>query len=679
MPSPSEATISDQRPPSVNIGVNVESVLLPLRSVAIGCIGHLMFVEGGGEPEGVEQNYLFHQYATVSHIDDLSNALQRCLAKPAKADIKIAALARMLQLSEVEVIAIVLAMMAEEEPMMGRVFAHIQAPTGGSRPTLGLVEAILNPVLGNEDGQWLAGTVVSGTAVSSGVLQILNDQVPLPEQSFKVPTQLALALRGRPYVWQGAQMMDSTVRLPSSIHEQAVSHARAVAYTPNSVLVIRAASRQEARAVAQQVAIELNQEPLFIEPLVENLKGLGALCRISERLPVFEYGLSTGEQPLLPELTGYSGPRLVLIGPDGQVNTGRGSILQWNIAVPDRAECQQLWRDYLDDDELAHQLANDHIHSAGRINELAQLAEREAQLQQRQRPELVDVRRAAWEAEAGVLGSLAQPITAEIPDDALILSKLVRTELQQLLSRCHCREHLDKELGVTIKARYQQGVRCLMVGPSGTGKTLAASWLATHLGLPLYRVDLASVVSKYIGETEKNLAELLSRAEHSEIVLLFDEADSLFGKRTDIKDSSDRFANSQTNYLLQRIEFYRGIVLLTSNSRDRFDSAFTRRLDKIVEFSMPSPKERRALWQTHLGSKHQLTTKQINQLAVSSDLAGGHIRNAVLSAAVAAQEEKRMIAFRDLAQGLAGEYRKLGRQFPAELKRYEQLDHQSSK
>jgi SpoVK/Ycf46/Vps4 family AAA+-type ATPase len=211
----------------------------------------------------------------------------------------------------------------------------------------------------------------------------------------------------------------------------------------------------------------------------------------------------------------------------------------------------------------------------------------------------------------------------------------------------------------------------LLVGASGTGKTLAASWVATRLGLPLYRVDIASVVSKYIGETEKNLATLLAKAEQTEIVLLFDEADSLFGKRTDIKDSNDRHANSQTNYLLQRIELYKGIVLLTSNSRGRFDSAFTRRLDKVIEFALPAPEERRALWQSHLGDKHQLTMKQLNQLALGSELAGGHIRNAVLAAAVQAKSNNRRIVFEDVLVGLESEYRKLGRQIPAEIRQFQ--------
>jgi SpoVK/Ycf46/Vps4 family AAA+-type ATPase len=151
------------------------------------------------------------------------------------------------------------------------------------------------------------------------------------------------------------------------------------------------------------------------------------------------------------------------------------------------------------------------------------------------------------------------------------------------------------------------------------------------------------------------------------VILLFDEADSLFGKRTDISDSHDRFANAQTNYLLQRIENYHGIVLLTSNSQARFDDAFARRLDFIVEFPSPGPEERRALWQSHLGPETTLTASELNQLAVLVDVCGGHVRNAVLAAAVGARRERREIVFADLVSGIEGELRKLGRQVPVEF------------
>ena len=243
----------------------------------------------------------------------------------------------------------------------------------------------------------------------------------------------------------------------------------------------------------------------------------------------------------------------------------------------------------------------------------------------------------------------------------------LRSELLLLGARCRYREGLATSLGAALRVRYRVGVRALFTGPSGTGKTLACAWLASRLGLPLYRVDLAAVVSKYIGETEKNLAELLARAEAADVVLLFDEADSLFGKRTEVKDSNDRFANSQTNYLLQRIETYRGIVLLTSNSRTRLDPAFTRRLDMIVEFPLPGPKERRGLWRAHLGNAHSLDQADLNRLAASCNLAGGDIRNVVLIAAVLARIEDRAIRFDDIREGLAIEYRKLAKALPPEL------------
>jgi SpoVK/Ycf46/Vps4 family AAA+-type ATPase len=241
-------------------------------------------------------------------------------------------------------------------------------------------------------------------------------------------------------------------------------------------------------------------------------------------------------------------------------------------------------------------------------------------------------------------------------------------ELELLLLRCRVRDSLADGLGLSAATRYHPGVRALFVGASGTGKTLAAGWLATRLGLPLYRVDLASVTSKYIGETEKNLAQLLARAEHAEVVLLFDEADSLFGKRTDVRDSNDRFANQQTNYLLQRIESFEGITLLTSNGRARFDSAFSRRLDLVIEFPLPGAEERRGLWLSHLGTSHTLTNAELNQIAARVDFSGGHIRNAVLTASAMATAAERRITCDDVIRGVEGEYLKLGKQVPMDLR-----------
>lgn len=642
-----------------------------LKSFILACIGRLIESDQQGGETCHEQQFLTYYYHQLDGCGGLAADLASYLENPQTCDLYLVDLADKLNLTTIELLTIALVRAVEEDPMVGRAVAFIQKPLGGSRPTLGLLQSALGFLNSDSDAPWIAGSLVSGMAVQSGVLNILNPDQPIPEQSVQIPAALALAMANKNFLWPGTALVSGTsmVLLPDSVREIACKQAMSLEKQSNSILVVRSASLREARAVANEICQSLNLKPIYSNADPAQLKGLGALCLIRHCLPVFEYTLSPSESRIIPDLPGYRGARIVLIGPDGHVESHSGSILQWAVPLPQEQEREQLWTHYLGDIELAKKLACDHVHSSSRIMQLAQSSLREARLNQRDKPNLEDIQQASWATEEGNLGSLAQAITSRIPDEALVLPRNTRQELTHLMQRCKNRECLDAELGVTLKSRYEMGVRALLVGPSGTGKTLVASWIATQLGLPLYRVDIASVVSKYIGETEKNLATLLAKAEQTEIVLLFDEADSLFGKRTDIKDANDRHANSQTNYLLQRMEMYKGIVLLTSNSRGRFDAAFTRRLDTVIEFAQPAPEERRALWQSHLGDRHQLSMKQLNQLSVGSELAGGHIRNAVLSAAVQARSGNRQISFDDIILGLESEYRKLSRQIPAELRR----------
>jgi ATPase family associated with various cellular activities (AAA) len=384
-------------------------------------------------------------------------------------------------------------------------------------------------------------------------------------------------------------------------------------------------------------------------------------------LPVLCAELAPGERRRLPDLPGWRGPWLIAAGPDGSFEREGETLPTWRIPVPCAEERIALWQAATDEAELAQTLGAAHRHPAGRIAELARAGRFQARLSGAERLTANDVALAARNGASGDLGTLAELLPEPIPDAALVLPPATRREIEALAARCIARDALADRLGPAARARYRPGVRALLVGPSGTGKTLAVGWLATRLALPLYRVDLASITSKYIGETEKNLAQLFARAEHAEGVLLFDEADSLFGKRTDVKEANDRFANAQTNYLLQRIESFEGIAILTSNSRARFDSAFTRRLDAVIEFPPPGPEERRALWVAHLGRAHTLDAATLNRYAANCELAGGHIRNTVLAAAVAARDHARPIAEADLTAALAAEYRKLGKPLPAAL------------
>ena len=455
--------------------------------------------------------------------------------------------------------------------------------------------------------------------------------------------------------------------LPPSLLAAAADQGRAL--VGERVLVLRTGSAAEGRAVAAAVAVATGAEAVFLSG--ESPVGLGPWLLLRQALPVFELSLAPGERRPLPAIAGYRGPRLVLCGPDGSVESDQRPALNWILPVPPAEEREALWQVALGGADhhatLARQLARDHRHGSGRIAQLGLLSRHQGQRMGRPDPVATDVVEAARGGEGLGLDALAQLVAAPVPEHGLVLQEGVRADLELLLLRCRGRDRLVEGLGQAARTRFHPGVKALMVGPSGTGKTLAAGWLASRLGLPLYRVDLAAVTSKYIGETEKNLSDLMARAEQAEVVLLFDEADSLFGKRTEVKEANDRFANAQTNYLLQRIETYDGIVLLTSNSRERFDSAFNRRLDAIVDFALPGPRERHALWLAHLGEGQGLSEAELNRLAGVVDVAGGAIRNVVLAAAVLAREAGRPITLPDVQRGLEAEYRKLSQSLPQEL------------
>jgi hypothetical protein len=595
------------------------------------------------------------------------DALLRYLREPAVIDEPFLALAQAMRLSPSEVLAAALCAAVEEDVMVGRALAYVQAPLGGSRPTVALLSSALAHI-----GSAAAGSnhLASGPAVESGLLSIIGDTAPLPERAMSIPLHISAALAGRDAAVPGTVIgVDPAlaVPLPAGFQRDIRTHAAALIVDPLTPLLIRAASPAEGRTVVGAIANAIGRRPLFIN--VEKVPGLGPWAILRALLPVYGYQLAPGERKTIPPAAHYRGAVMALCGPDGMVDSAAGPVMSWTLAVPGREERVTLWQRAIGDEALAGTLARNHRHGAGRIFHLGKLARHHAVVRGRSAPTRDDLVDASWSGEGSGLDALAQPMRHRIPDAALVTTPALRAQLELLVSRCRARDGLVDGLGVSLTARYQPGVRALFVGPSGTGKTLAASWLATRLGLPLYRVDLAAVTSKYIGETEKNLAQLLARAEQAEVVLLFDEADSLFGKRTDVRDANDRFANAQTNYLLQRIEYFDGISILTSNSRSRFDDAFSRRLDLVVEFAAPGPDERRDLWLSHLGTHHALEPRDLNQLSALAELSGGEIRNAVLAAAALAQVERRPVEYADLIAGIASEYRKAGRQMPIEIHR----------
>ncbi len=209
-------------------------------------------------------------------------------------------------------------------------------------------------------------------------------------------------------------------------------------------------------------------------------------------------------------------------------------------------------------------------------------------------------------------------------------------------------------------ARYSRGlgISALFAGASGTGKTMAAEVLAGELELDLYRIDLSAVVSKYIGETEKNLRRVFDAAEAGGAILLFDEADALFGKRSEVKDSHDRYANIEISYLLQRMEAYRGLAILTTNMKSALDSAFLRRIRFIVDFPFPDARMREKIWEGVFPTETPLGSVNFKQLA-RLNIAGGNIRNIAMNAAFLAASENEPVQMSHLLMAARTEYAKI--------------------
>ncbi|NEV90150.1 ATP-binding protein [Streptomyces tendae] len=276
------------------------------------------------------------------------------------------------------------------------------------------------------------------------------------------------------------------------------------------------------------------------------------------------------------------------------------------------------------------------------------------------------VRLAARRQSASGLESHARRIRPDVDWQDLVLPHKPLVQLRELALRARHRDRVLGDWRLSAGGGRGRGVLGLFAGESGTGKTLSAEVVAADLGLDLYVVQLSSVVDKYVGETEKNLERIFTEADRTDAVLLFDEADAVFGKRSEVKDAHDKYANMESAYLLQRLESFDGIALLTTNLRANIDEAFTRRLDLVVDFPFPDVEQRLALWRHSLSRVPSAEGIDPRVLARDFELAGGSIRSAVVTAAYLAAGRDDMVTADDLLEGARREYRKAGRLVPGE-------------
>ena len=283
-----------------------------------------------------------------------------------------------------------------------------------------------------------------------------------------------------------------------------------------------------------------------------------------------------------------------------------------------------------------------------------------------------DLQAGARAQNAAGLERLARRISPVVDWSDLVLPADVEAQLRELAGRARYRETVLDDWGMGARSSRGRGITALFAGDSGVGKTMSAEVVAADLGLDLYVIDLSTVVDKYIGETEKNLDRIFVEADRVNGVLLFDEADAIFGKRSEVKDAHDRYANVEVAYLLQRMETFDGLAILTTNLRSNLDEAFTRRLDAVVDFPMPEEEDRERIWRANLRPGLPVAGDlDVPFLARAFNLSGGNIRNIAVAAAYLAAGERRAVAMADLVRATEREYRKLGRLcVPAEFGAY---------
>jgi ATPase family associated with various cellular activities (AAA) len=359
--------------------------------------------------------------------------------------------------------------------------------------------------------------------------------------------------------------------------------------------------------------------------------------------------------------------RRVLVCAPGRENLvaldGLGAITV-EVPAPSFEERCVLWEAHAGAEHVRDVAAKFRL-GAAQIAHAAELARLSATARSRSTPSTADLERGARQASSRRLEGLAVRVEPSHGFDDLVLPARQLGWLKSISAYLRHRDLVLSAWGYEAVAGAGQGLKALFFGDSGTGKTMAGRVLAKELGLEMYRIDLAAVVSKYIGETEKNLGRIFEAADGSNAILFFDEADALFGKRSEVGDAHDRYANIEVAYLLQRIEAYPGAVILATNFRNNIDDAFLRRLDFAIEFPFPEAEHRAAIWRRMLPAAAPVADDlDFELLSLQFRLSGGSIRNCSIAAAFLAADDGGRIEMRHLRQAVSFEYAKLGRLAP---------------
>jgi len=474
---------------------------------------------------------------------------------------------------------------------------------------------------------------------------VLGDQTPDPEvlRGWVTPEHTALATSLLP-------PMQPVTRLPALLRARAGTAALDQA-------------RQQVLALTgeEPIIVDLSMIGVETESVPALTRSLAREVALTARALVLDCRHCTADTPVSEMVGGFVDSRIpVLIVVDARRDLGAWTQRAQSLPLPSAAQRAKWW-------EL---LAPD---ADARLSQVSTHLDPEDLVRSAPSGESILISRARNSQRKSRVSTTVPAFT--LAD--VIVEELIASQLRELADRVRHRFTVIDEWGMRPGGARGRGVTALFAGESGTGKSMSAEAIAGELGVPLFTVDLASVVDKYIGETEKNLEEVFRAVENQDGVLLFDEADALFGKRSEVSDARDRYANIEVAYLLQRIEAFDGLALLTTNLRANLDEAFQRRLDMIVDFPEPDAQARRLIWARSFDRFPGLLDDADLEALGALDLTGGFIRAAAISAAYRAAAEGGPIARRHVLAGAMSEWRKAGRlNFPLHL--YEGWDEQGS-
>ncbi|HVF43556.1 MAG TPA: ATP-binding protein [Pyrinomonadaceae bacterium] len=561
--------------------------------------------------------------------------------------------------------------LTEEDSRFGLLFEEVHGAAGQHRPTLGLVSA-----------WWRAPEDCAGVRdhlrrlQALGLVQFMGTDAPRTEWALHVPALLWDVLRGEtpdasaPWARYRAPeelLVLEELILPDELRAQLAQLPALLNSGAADALVVRGPRHNGRRTLVGAMARASGRALLEVRGLGQSDDArwqlLGPLSTMLHALPCVVLELGPGQFMEVPPLAGYDGPVGVVLGKQGGVSGEPiARALTFVLEPPDPSARRSHWERALGAeacDEMDEIGARFRL-TGGHITRAAGLARAYAGLRGRERVTASDVHEATRALNREALNTLATPVSTTGDWSHLSVSAETREALRDLESRCRHRESLPGLVGAMLGRQLNRGVRALFNGASGTGKTLAARMLAGALQSDLYRLDLSAVVNKYIGETEKNLNQVFALAEELDVILLLDEGDALLTQRTDVSNSNDRYANLETNYLLQRLENYEGVLIVTTNASDRIDAAFQRRMDVVVTFATPTVAERWNIWQMHLPAAHDIAARLLDETAQRCELTGGQIRNAVLHATSLALSDGGRVNSAHFESAVRREYQKAG-------------------